>query len=386
MKVISKLLIVISMSLPLLWPGVGISATPDFKIEPSTNNGEKWRIGYYEGGEYANYQDVLSATIKGLMKLGWIEKATLPAQKGETNSTLWSWLSSTANSDYIEFVGDAFYSAGWDDAKRTDIENTIVERLNITSDIDLMMAMGTWAGKGLANYRHRTNTLVFSSSDPLSAGIIKSVKDSGYDHVHATVDPKRYERQLRVFHEMIGFHKLGVIYEDSLAGRSYAAIETMEALSKKEDFSIVRCHTKSDTSDSKLAEQGVIECFKKLVKSADAIYVTRQGGVNSRSIPTLVAMANEHKIPTFSQYGANEVNYGFLASLSKAGYKFVGSFHAKTIAKIFNGAEPNQLNQHFQQPPKIALNLKTAEIIGFDPPVVLLGATDELFNEIVVPE
>ncbi len=41
------------MSLSLLWSGVGLSATPNFKIEPSTNNGEKWRIGYYEGGEYA---------------------------------------------------------------------------------------------------------------------------------------------------------------------------------------------------------------------------------------------------------------------------------------------------------------------------------------------
>ena len=157
-------------------------------------------------------------------------------------------------------------------------------------------------------------------------------------------------------------------------------------LAGKNHFEIVRCHTESDLSDMKLAEEGVITCFDNLVDSADAIYVTQQGGVNSRSIPSLVRIANEHNIPTFSQSGAEEVSYGFLASLSQAGYRYVGQFHADTMAKIFNGARPNQLTQLFQEPPKIALNLKTAELIGFDPPVVLLGASDELFNEIIVPE
>lgn len=295
---------------------------------------------------------------------------------------LWDWLSTKVKSDYIEFVANAHYSALWENDKRGKVEDEIVFRLNNDKDIDLMIGMGTWAGKGLANYRHRTNTLVFSTSNPISSGIIKSVEDSGFDHVHVRVDPKRNERQLKVFHEMIGFHKLGIVYEDSLTGRSYAAIDTIEALAKTHDFKIVCCHTKSDTSDKELAEKGVIKCFKELVKKADAIYVTQQGGVSGRSIPTLVEIANEHKIPTFSQSGAREVSYGVLASLSRAGYKYVGRFHAETIAKVLNGAQPNQLNQLYEEPPKIALNLKTAEIIGFDPPIVLMGATDEFFEEI----
>lgn len=384
MKLKTKLQILICMSLFLIWPGASFAGEQLFKVDPITNDGKKWRIGYYEGGAYINYQKQLTETVKGLMQLGWVEKAQLPEQTGEETVTLWTWLSTEAKSDYLEFVADAHYSAFWENDKRSEVEDKIVFRLNNDKDIDLMIAMGTWAGKGLANYRHRTNTLVFSTSNPISSGIIKSVEDSGFDHVHVRVDPKRNERQLMVFHEMIGFHKLGVIYEDSLAGRSYAAIETIEALSKTHDFEIVRCHTQSDTSDQDLAEQGVIKCFNKLVKDADAIYVTQQGGVNSRSIPTLVEIANKHKIPTFSQSGAREVSYGILASLSRAGYKYVGRFHAETIAKVFNGALPNQLNQLYEEPPKIALNLKTAEIIGFDPPIVLLGATDEFFDDIIV--
>ena len=72
-------------------------------------------------------------------------------------------------------------------------------------------------------------------------------------------------------------------------------------------------------------------------------------------------------------------------SISQAGFKYVGRFHAETFAKVFNGAKPRQLDQVFEDPPKIAINIKTAEIIGFDPPVDVLGAADEIFEEIEKP-
>ena len=66
-------------------------------------------------------------------------------------------------------------------------------------------------------------------------------------------------------------------------------------------------------------------------------------------------------------------------------FKYVGHFYAEIIAKIFNGAQPRQLDLIFEDPPKIAINLKTAEIIGYDPPVDVLGAADEIYQEIVKP-
>jgi ABC-type uncharacterized transport system substrate-binding protein len=261
----------------------------------------------------------------------------------------------------------------------------IIERLNKRKDIDLMIAMGTWAGQDLANDKHSTPTEVISASDPIASGIIKSVEDSGFDHIHAQIDPYRYERQLRVFHDIVGFKKMGICYEDTEAGRSYAAVDTVEKISKERGFQIVRAFTKSDVADTKLAEESVKKAFKDLVKKCDAIYVTVQGGVSYRSIPKLVEITNSHQIPTFSQSGSEEVKYGFLASLSQAGFKYIGEFHAQIIAKILNGAQPRKLRQLFEEPPKIAINLKTAEIIGFDPPVDILLAADEIFQEIRNP-
>ncbi len=355
------------------------------KTTPATKpDGGKWRIGYYEGGEYINYQQNLVATIQGLMDLGWIEPLPIPAQQGEQTAGLWQWLCANLKSEYVQLVADGHYTADWDDAKRPHVAEAILARLTGPKDIDLMMAMGTWAGKDLANDRHRVPTVVMSTSDPVSAGIVRSAEDSGYDHVHARVDPLCYERQIRIFHDIIGFKRLGVIYENTEAGKSYAAIDQILRAAADLGFELVSCHARSDTADKADAEREVLQCFKTMVEKVDAIYVTEHGGVNSNTVPELAAIANAAKIPTFSQAGSDEVKKGVLLSVSTAGFKYVGKFYAETIARIFNGARPRELDQLFEDPPKIAINLKACELVGFDPPVDVLGAADEIFQEIEV--
>ncbi|MFT6984448.1 MAG: ABC-type uncharacterized transport system substrate-binding protein [Psychromonas sp.] len=349
---------------------------------PVTNEGKPWRIGYYEGGEYIDYQQEFVAMIRALMDLGWIEPKAMPKLSGETTKPLWHWLANEVKSDYIEFIEDAHYSASWDDEKRIETVATVLKRLNTKKEIDLMLAFGTWAGKDMAAGKHHTSTLVVSTSDPLASGIIKSLKNSGAEHLHATIDPYRFERQLKVFHELVGFKRLGVAYENSELGRSYAAIEFVEKVSQEKGFEIVRCYTKSDISDKKTAEDSVVDCFKSLAKNVDAIYVTNQGGVTMDSIPRLVNIVNEQKIPTFSQSGEQEVKYGFLFSLSRSGFRYVAEHNANVIGKIFNGMAPGAIPLIFEEPLKIAINLKSAKIVGFNPPLLLLGAADEIYREI----
>ena len=149
----------------------------------------------------------------------------------------------------------------------------------------------------------------------------------------------------------------------------------------------MRCYTIDETSDLKKAADSVSKCFHELgKKGVDAIYVTQQNGVNMNSLPELVQILNSYHIPTFSQSTSEEVKMGLLLSISQAGYKYVGQFYAETVAKILNGAQPRQIDQLFEDPPKIAINLKTAEIIGYDPPVDVLGAADEIYQEIEKPE
>ncbi len=94
----------------------------EFTTAPVTNNGERWRIGYFEGGEYTDYQKILIETVKGLMKLGWIEKSEIPEQQGEQTAQFWQWLQHGIRSEYIEFVPDAHYTAQWDETIRSQLK------------------------------------------------------------------------------------------------------------------------------------------------------------------------------------------------------------------------------------------------------------------------
>ncbi|MCP4491423.1 MAG: ABC transporter substrate-binding protein [Gammaproteobacteria bacterium] len=358
-----------------------------FSTSPVLNDGQKWRMAFYEGGHHANYYHYLEATILGLMRLGWIEKSDLEKVRSKKKDTkrLWNWLADNVKSDYLEFVEDGYYSANWDDEQRQKNRSQLLKRLASEEEIDLIIAMGTWAGLDLANNEHSVPTMVMSTSDPVKSGIIKSQDDSGYDHVHARVDPYRYERQLRIFHEIIKFKKLGIAFEDSIYGRSYSAIDTVEKVAADIGFEVVKCYTKSDISNTDIASQSVIRCFDKLAKQVDAMYVTIQGGVNPESIPRLVEIANKNSIPTFSQLGSKEVQQGFLFSISRSGFKPAGLFLSATIAQILNGAKPRQLKQVFEETPSIAINLKTAEIVGLYLYADILAAADTIYRDIKNP-
>ncbi|MCP3901184.1 MAG: ABC transporter substrate-binding protein, partial [Desulfobacteraceae bacterium] len=341
-----------------------------FPMTPSLNKGQKWRIAYYEGGEYIEYKMTLIATLKGLMKLGWIETVKIPELPGEDTKSLWNWASKNLKSKYLFFNKNAHFSSDWKEETRKKIVDSIIKRLNWKEkNIDLIIAMGTWAAEDLANNKHKTPTLALAVSDALSSGIIKSYEDSGLDHLHARVDPLRYERQIQIFHDIIGFQKLGIMYEDTVRGKSYASVDKVEKIAKERGFEITRSFIPKGIEDKKEAEKSIIKCFEELCGKADAIYVTLHMGINKDSLPLLVNIANKKDTPTFSQAGSEEVKYGFLMSISQAEFKYVGQFHAETIAKIFNGAKPRQLSQFFEEPSKIAINLKTAENIAYDPPI-----------------
>ncbi len=371
----------------LLNLAVPLSFADEVPVKPVKHNGKKWRMAIYQGGDYADYSKILVSTIKGLMESGWLEKKDIPEKETESTKKIWLWLSTNAKSDYIDFVADGYYSADWNDEARKNLKKQILLRIENKKDLDFILAVGTWAAQDISNAKINIPAMGISISDPIASGIIKSVEDSGNDYFTARVDPTRDERQIRIFHDIVGFKKLGIPYENSLEGRSYAAMDVIEKLSKELNFEIVRAFTKeSNVASKEIAVESVKQALKKLIKTADALYLpVAPNGISPESITDLVKIINDGRIPTFSQSGSEEVKWGLLLSISQSEFKYVGDFNANTIAKIFNGAKPGGLNQLFEAPPKIAINLETAEIIGFDLPVDVLVAADEIYQEIVPP-
>ena len=53
-------------------------------------------------------------------------------------------------------------------------------------------------------------------------------------------------------------------------------------------------------------------------------------------------------------------------------------------AKVLNGARPGNLPQLYEEAPSIAINLKTAEVIGLYLYADVLAAADEIYRDIRV--
>jgi len=351
---------------------------------PRANNGKKWRMGYLEGGVFYSYGPYLARIIEGLMEFGWIEKAALPALEPNGDARpFWTWLAREARSDYLEFVPDAYWSCNWDDKQRREIKTQVLERLKNRRDIDLMFALGTWAGQDLANNEHSVPTMVVSSSNPVQSGIIKSAEDSGLDHLHASLSPKRYERQVRLFHAATGFKRLGLAYEDSVDGRTYAALEDVERVAKEGHFQLVRCYAPGDLPDRQEAYRNLLKCHEELAPQIDALYLTIHNGNELKNLPNLLAPLDKCKVLTFGQRSSEEVKHGVLMSLTTASTPFMGLFEAQTIARVLNGEKPRSLVQTYDDPTtRVALNMAVAQRLDYDPPGWLLEMADEIFDEV----
>ena len=350
-------------------------------VSPPETPVRKWRIGYLEGGPWKAYQSTLIATVKALSEIGWIEQIDIPPQASiDDTAKLWIWLSANVKSKYLKFEKDALYSGNWGEEKRQIIKKNLLHRLKNDNNIDLMLAMGTWAGQDLANNDHSIPTVVGSSSDPLNAGIIKSADDSGYDHIIARIDPTRYERQIRAFHDLIGFKKLGVAFHNTQEGRSYAAIGPIKTVALERGFELIPCYI--NQSDSPEAVAQTTSCTKELVPNIDAYFAASSNNYNAQNLPEILAVLDNHRIPSFSQ-DSSLVKSGILISIDKSDFTGIGRFHARTIARILNGKKPRELNQVYEEIVKITFNAGTAIKIGLPPHVynLLIKTAEKIYDE-----
>ncbi|MCH1995532.1 hypothetical protein L7Q78_22330, partial [Achromobacter xylosoxidans] len=141
------------------------AATPQvFPTKPVTRpDGRKWRIGYFESGDYSEYPRTLRVTVDGLQKLGWITVPAIP--DGLNGRQMWEYLADNVRSDTLEFVRDAWWQPGnFDAAQRPAVRESIKQRLEGRKDIDLIIAMGTWAGQDMAGLGAPVPTIVASTS------------------------------------------------------------------------------------------------------------------------------------------------------------------------------------------------------------------------------
>ncbi|MFD2673207.1 ABC transporter substrate-binding protein [Marinicrinis sediminis] len=362
---------------------IGSTTDMEHQTEPVFKNGdEAWRIGYVETDPYLNFAGTFQGLLKGLEDLGWLNSLEgLPFEDGQVDSkVMWEWLAEQETGPYLKFVEDAHYSLiDLDDSGK----EQMIKRFQEEQDLDLILALGTSAGKTVATDAHDIPTLVFSSSNAVRSGIIDSEHDSGMDHIWAHMDANRYKRQIEVFHDIFQYDRLGMVHDNSDLGRVYAAAGDVEQMAEELDFELVARHVAepSDELDQERYLAEIQAAFEQVAQEVDAFYLTA-GTWQIDQLPELLAPFYEAGVPVFSQIGQKDVEYGALMSLYRADFDGIGYFGADTISQVLRGAKPRELSQIYGDTPSIVLNLESANRIGYRIPFDILLVADQIFANI----
>lgn len=342
-----------------------------------------WRIAYVEGGPFSDYQRVFQGLALGLASRGVIERGNVSIPRDtESSRDMWNWLADNAGGHTLRFLPDGYYSANWDATRRIEIRREILDRIRIKGDIDAILAFGTWAGQDFASADIQIPVIVSSITNAVEAGIIPSADDSGRDNLLAVIEPDRYKQQVKLFHDIFHFQRLGIVYEDTPSGRSSIALGDIEQAARDLDFELVRCTDVFDVPDLDLASQRLRACHEKLVRNgADAVYLTYNIGMQPDRIPDLLEPLAAAHIPTFSQAGSSEVQHGALLSIAQSNITEQGKFSGEALAAIVDGASPRALSQKFESIVSLAVNLRMAALIGWNPSLEILAAMDEIYQQ-----
>lgn len=365
-------------------------------LNPFKKNGAgRFRIAVMQSGDYFSYTDVFEGILKGLMTIGWIRD--IPPlgggytgyeayEDGKTVLNIITELNKTAYSDYLELSPDLFFDLKWSDDNASSRE---FRRLTSTDgQVDLIISLGTQISAILAGREDLAiPVLVDSVSDPIGSEIIASIEDSGKDNLTAVVDPEQDLRQVKLFHSVIKFQKLGIIYEDSPIGRTYGAVEDVRAVAEEYGFEVVAetdvlpdPENEDDEDAYALAEQKYVEALEKLCPQVDAVYLAVQAGLSEYSLPAIVETLERRKKPSFIMEGKDFVRNGILLGESDSNLLAKGIYNARKIVNIFKGRKPRELNQKFEHVPHIAINLDAAQKIGYDVPIDIIASADEIFS------
>lgn len=328
------------------------------------------------------YADQLNYMLESFVEYGWMKDVVISEEaKKRVNTTLQE-LVKKDYSDYIEFSLDNYFDFDWDKAKAF---NPKFKRIiDNKGAIDVIISFGTASSTVISSLDNlSTPVYVTAVSDPVASGIIDNVNDSGNDYLTAFTDPGRFERQVRLFHNVVKFKKLGVLYTNTEDGRTYAALTDIQKVAGDLGFEVVGETDLIEADSDPRAPAKYLEALKKLAPRVDAVYLTIQAGLTDESITDIMKIINEHKLPTFSMEQRNYVQRGVLMSISAYEDKSVGKFSTDIVIRLLKGEKAREQNMIFNITPSIAVNLKEAERIGFDIPVDILGSADEVYNDII---
>ena len=243
----------------------------------------------------------------------------------------------------------------------------------VSSDVDLLCGIATPSAQSCFNAAMDKEIPVIYTAvtDPLAAELADE-EGNPVGEITGTSDKLPIQQQFEMIRTMLPeAETIGILYTTSEAN-SESAIKEYEALAEEYDFTIETAGITA-TADIPLAAQGLLEKVDCITNLTDNTVVS--------SLPAILEMANEAKIPVFGSE-IEQVKIGCLAAQG-LDYVELGRQTGKMAAQVLKGEKKaSELPYETIEEASLYINEKTAENLGIEIPSELKDSAVESFAEI----
>lgn len=230
--------------------------------------------------------------------------------------------------------------------------NAAIAQKFANSDYDLFIPLGTQSSQALANLV-KDRPIVFGSvTDPITAGLVKSIEKPG-GNITGTSDITLFKQQLELLKKLApNVKKVGIVYNPSEANAKYGLEQTKKY---GEPMGLEFITAPANNSGE------VLSAARSIVDKVDAFYMLTDNTVLSGQ-DALIKVAIEAKKPfiTIDQSG---VEKGALATLG-TNYEKVGERTVEVALRVLKGEKPANIPVLGVTDADLFINTTTAQKIG----------------------
>jgi putative ABC transport system substrate-binding protein len=236
-----------------------------------------------------------------------------------------------------------------------------------SSDSDLVLAIATPAAQGVAQAVTDRPVLFTAVTDPVAAGLVKSMENPG-GNVTGTTDMNPVAEQIALIKEVApDAESVGIIYS---SGETNSQVQVDLARQAAEELGLeVVEKTVTNTSEVAQAANSL---------DTDAIYVPTDNKVVS-GLEAVIGAAEEKQVPLVVGEG-DSVERGALITQG-IDYEKLGRQTGEMALQILQeGADPATMPVQALEDTQLVINLKAAERMGVEVPQELVDSADRVIE------
>lgn len=237
----------------------------------------------------------------------------------------------------------------------------------VGKEVNLIHTIATPTSQACANATKTIPIVISSVTDPVGAGLVKSIEAPG-GNVTGTTDRSPVDRQLDLIREVLpNAKRIGFLY-NSGEDNSISSLRQVKDEAATRGMEVVETAVTNSS--------GVYLAAKSLVGKVDVIHIPTDNTVVS-AFESVVKACEENKIPLFAA-DIDSVPRGAIAAVAIDYYR-LGRQSGDMAARILKGAAPATMPVETLKELKLVVNAKAAEKMGVTLPEGVLKRADKQY-------